>query len=39
MLAAYNNRLIEKNCPRFDPDAELNPAATEPPGVRKPDKS
>jgi len=39
MLAAYNNRLIEKNCPSFDLDAELNPAATEPPRVRKPDKS
>jgi hypothetical protein len=39
MLVAYNNRLIEKKCPSFDLDAELDPAAKEPPRVRMPDKS
>jgi hypothetical protein len=39
MLAAYNKRLVEKNCPSFDLETELDPSATEPPRVRMPDKS
>lgn len=38
MLVAYNNRLVEKNCPSFDLDTELNPNATDPPRVRMPSK-
>ncbi|HYD15559.1 MAG TPA: hypothetical protein VEA77_04080 [Hyphomicrobium sp.] len=34
MLAAYNNRLAEKNCANFDLDAELAPGAKDPPRTR-----
>jgi hypothetical protein len=39
ILEAYNNRLIEKNCPSFDLAAELDPAAKDPPRVRMLKKS
>lgn len=33
-LEAYNRRLAEKNCANFDLDAELDPAAKDPPRTR-----
>ncbi|WP_156827495.1 hypothetical protein [Hyphomicrobium zavarzinii] len=33
-LEAYNKRLEEKKCPSFDLEAELNPAAKDPPRTR-----
>jgi len=34
MLEAYNQRLIEKQCPSYDLEAELSPGAKSPPRLR-----
>jgi hypothetical protein len=39
MITAYNQRLIDKGCPSYDLNVELDPAAQDPPRLIQPKKS